>query len=58
MTLTYSARETRRLPAVLQLLPGVALLAAIGLAGKLTEQAIAGYGRAHHLTLPNIEYVL
>jgi uncharacterized integral membrane protein (TIGR00698 family) len=34
------------------------LLAAIGWAGKFTEQSIASYGRAHHLTLPNIEYVL
>ena len=40
------------------LLPGLALLAAIGFAGKLTEQGIAAYGRAHHLALPNIEYVL
>src|ERR1700691_3790144 len=42
----------------LRLLPGVALLAAIGLLGKLTEQSIARYGKAHHLALPNIEYVL
>ena len=43
---------------VVQLLPGLALLAVTGLAGKVTEQSIAAYGRAHHLTLPNIEYVL
>jgi len=42
----------------LQLIPGVLLLTAIGYAGKLTEQSIAAYGKAHHLTLPNIEYVL
>jgi uncharacterized integral membrane protein (TIGR00698 family) len=30
----------------------------IGFAGKLTEQSISSYGRAHHMTLPNIEYVL
>jgi uncharacterized integral membrane protein (TIGR00698 family) len=40
------------------LVPGVLLLGAIGYAGKFTEQTIAAYGRAHHLTLPNIEYVL
>jgi uncharacterized integral membrane protein (TIGR00698 family) len=43
---------------VLALVPGVALLGLIGYAGKLTEQSIAAYGRAHQLTLPNIEYVL
>ena len=41
-----------------RLLPGIALLAAIGYAGKLTEVAIATFGKAHHLALPNIEYVL
>jgi uncharacterized integral membrane protein (TIGR00698 family) len=40
------------------LLPGIALLGLVGYAGKLTEQSIAAYGKAHHLTLPNIEYVL
>ena len=39
-------------------LPGIALLAAIGLLGKFIEQRIAIYGRTHHLHLPNIEYVL
>jgi uncharacterized integral membrane protein (TIGR00698 family) len=39
-------------------LPGIALLAAIGLIGKFVEQRIALYGRTHHLHLPNIEYVL
>ena len=43
---------------VVRLLPGVVLLGLIGYAGKLTEQSIAAYGRAHNLTLPNIEYVL
>src|SRR6185295_11698589 len=40
------------------LLPGIALLGVVGYAGKLTEQSIAAYGKAHQLTLPNIEYVL
>jgi uncharacterized integral membrane protein (TIGR00698 family) len=43
---------------VLALLPGVLLLAAVGYAGKFIEQSVARYGKAHHLVLPNIEYVL
>jgi uncharacterized integral membrane protein (TIGR00698 family) len=42
----------------LALVPGLLLLAVIGLAGKVTEQSIAAYGAAHHVALPNIEYVL
>ncbi len=42
----------------LVLLPGVFLLAVIGYAGKVTEQSINAYGKAHHIYLPNIEYVL
>src|ERR1700761_3064695 len=42
----------------LGLLPGIALLAAVGYVGKWIEHSIAVYGKAHHLTLPNIEYVL
>jgi len=38
--------------------PGILLLAAVGYAGKFVEQFIARYGKAHHLVLPNIEYVL
>ena len=41
-----------------RLIPGVLLLAIIGYAGKVTEQSIAAYGKAHHIALPNIEYVL
>jgi uncharacterized integral membrane protein (TIGR00698 family) len=41
-----------------ELLPGVLLLLVIGFAGKLIEQSINGYGKANHLALPNIEYVL
>ncbi len=40
------------------LVPGILLLAAVGFAGKFIEQFIARYGKAHHLVLPNIEYVL
>ena len=57
-TLTYPATATRRLPQWVQLIPGTLLLAVVGFAGKVTEQSIASYGRTHHLTLPNIEYVL
>jgi uncharacterized integral membrane protein (TIGR00698 family) len=53
-----STNLTPALPAWIGLLPGMALLAAIGYLGKLTEQTIATYGKAHHLALPNIEYVL
>jgi len=58
MTLAYPVSSARRLPSVFDLVPGTLLLVAIGLAGKMTEQAIAAYARANHLTLPNIEYVL
>lgn len=43
---------------IVELVPGLLLLALIGFAGKFTEQSIAAYGKAHHLALPNIEYVL
>src|SRR5207237_9688492 len=43
---------------LVRLLPGVALLFAIGYAGKLSEALLRDYGKAHHLALPNIEYVL
>jgi len=57
-TLTYPAIAMRRLPQWTQIVPGTLLLAIIGFAGKFTEQSIAAYGKAHHITLPNIEYVL
>src|SRR5260370_3074034 len=41
-----------------RLVPGLFLLIAVGYAGKFVEQSIARYGKAHHLTLQNIEYVL
>src|ERR1700744_3513584 len=43
---------------LLRTLPGVLLLAMVGYGGKFLEQFIARYGKAHHLVLPNIEYVL
>ncbi len=53
-----SANPALARPAWIGLLPGVALLIVIGYLGKLTERAIATYGKAHHQALPNIEYVL
>ncbi len=40
------------------LLPGLVLLFAVGYVGKLTEQAILAWGRAHNTPVPDIEYVL
>jgi uncharacterized integral membrane protein (TIGR00698 family) len=42
----------------LRLMPGVALLAAIGFAGKLLERNVNTYAKTHHFPFPNIEYVL
>ena len=60
VTLGGPAVEPR--PSVLRqrlaLLPGLLLLGVVGYAGKLVEQSITSYGKAHQLTLPNIEYVL
>ncbi len=50
-TISFSSR-------ILRLLPGVALLAAIGFAGKLLEKNINAYAKARHFPFPNIEYVL
>src|SRR6267143_1000956 len=57
-TLAYPATVARRWPQWVQIVPGTLLLAIVGLAGKVTEESIAAYGKAHQLTLPNIEYVL
>src|SRR5260370_27835230 len=42
----------------LRLVPGLALLFAIGYAGKYVESWIRAYATSRHLSLPNIEYVL
>jgi uncharacterized integral membrane protein (TIGR00698 family) len=42
----------------LRIIPGVLLLGAIGYAGKLLEQNVGAYAKAHHWVFPNIEYVL
>jgi uncharacterized integral membrane protein (TIGR00698 family) len=40
------------------LLPGIALLAVVGYAGKFVEHFLNTYAKTHHITFPNIEYVL
>jgi uncharacterized integral membrane protein (TIGR00698 family) len=40
------------------LLPGIALLFVVGYAGKFVEHFLNTYTKAHHITFPNIEYVL
>jgi uncharacterized integral membrane protein (TIGR00698 family) len=40
------------------LVPGLLLLFVVGYGGKFIEQSITRYGKANHLVLPNIEYVL
>ena len=43
---------------LLGLLPGISLLAIVGYAGKFVEHFLNTYTKAHHITFPNIEYVL
>jgi uncharacterized integral membrane protein (TIGR00698 family) len=43
---------------IIQFVPGVLLLTVVGLGGKFIEQSVNGYAKAHHLVIPNIEYVL
>jgi uncharacterized integral membrane protein (TIGR00698 family) len=43
---------------IVALLPGVALLTVVGLAGKVLEKTITSYAKAHHIIFPNMEYVL
>jgi uncharacterized integral membrane protein (TIGR00698 family) len=57
-TTLAQAAERPALWRAVELLPGLLLLAAVGIAGKWIEQSISRYGKAHHLALPNIEYVL
>jgi uncharacterized integral membrane protein (TIGR00698 family) len=60
MSIALTADEPRlSLPRrFVELLPGLLLLLVIGFSGKLIEQSINAYGKANHLALPNIEYVL
>src|SRR5277367_3824004 len=53
------SNEARSTPArIAGLIPGILLLAVIGLAAKWIEQSINGYTKSHHIVFPNIEYVL
>src|SRR5277367_4015426 len=58
----YPPHVPGRLPAerstFLGLLPGIALLFVVGYAGKFVEHFLNTYTKAHHITFPNIEYVL
>ncbi len=47
-----------QLPRSLRLIPGLVLLAAIGLAGKWCEQSLLGWGHRHGVVVPDIDYVL
>ena len=55
---TIAPTETKAPVRAAGLVPGILLLAVVGYAGKFIEHFIAAYGKAHHLVLPNIEYVL
>jgi uncharacterized integral membrane protein (TIGR00698 family) len=53
-----TARPAGQVGRIVELIPGLLLLAAVGYAGKFIEQSIAAYTKSHHITFPNIEYVL
>jgi uncharacterized integral membrane protein (TIGR00698 family) len=55
---TVANEKQNALGRVAGLIPGILLLAVIGLAAKWIEQSLNGYTKAHHITFPNIEYVL
>ncbi len=54
----YPSRPPEQRTTFLSLLPGIALLAVVGYAGKFVEHFLNTYTKAHHITFPNIEYVL
>ena len=54
----YPSRPPEKPATFLSLLPGIALLAVVGYAGKFVEHFLNTYTKAHHITFPNIEYVL
>jgi uncharacterized integral membrane protein (TIGR00698 family) len=55
---TIESTENSVIRRIVDLIPGLLLLALVGYAGKIVEHSIAAYGKTHHLILPNIEYVL
>jgi uncharacterized integral membrane protein (TIGR00698 family) len=54
----YPSRPPEKPATFVSLLPGIALLAIVGYAGKFVEHFLNTYTKAHHITFPNIEYVL
>src|SRR5215471_1137812 len=52
------AQYTNPLAGLVQLVPGIVLLAATGYAGKILEHSLNSYAQSHHWIFPNIEYVL
>jgi uncharacterized integral membrane protein (TIGR00698 family) len=54
----YPSRLPEKPTTFVSLLPGIALLAIVGYAGKFVEHFLNTYTKAHHITFPNIEYVL
>jgi uncharacterized integral membrane protein (TIGR00698 family) len=54
----YPSRPPEQPSTFLSLLPGITLLAIVGYAGKFVEHFLNTYTKAHHITFPNIEYVL
>jgi len=56
--LTVGSGKKNPLTYLVGLIPGILLLAVIGLAAKWIEQSINGYTKANHIVFPNIEYVL
>src|SRR6202021_3198043 len=58
-SIAVSRVESEKAPVtIVQLVPGILLLAAVGYAGKFLEKFVNTYAKAHHWTFPNIEYVL
>jgi uncharacterized integral membrane protein (TIGR00698 family) len=53
-----TTRATSPAGRIIELIPGLLLLGAVGYAGKFIEQSIAAYTKSNHITFPNIEYVL
>jgi uncharacterized integral membrane protein (TIGR00698 family) len=58
VTSARSASPTGLVRRLVDLIPGLLLLAVVGYAGKFIEQSIAAYTKSHHITFPNVEYVL
>jgi uncharacterized integral membrane protein (TIGR00698 family) len=57
--ITVPQAQSERAPSnFLRLVPGILLLAAVGLAGKFLEKFLNTYAKSHHWIFPNIEYVL